>query len=464
MEEKDVIIGQLRAVIEQQAAQIRQLTERIVALEDQIARLKKNSSNSSKPPSSDIVKPPPPNSRRKGKRGRGGQVGHQKHVRPVFPPEQVDKIVEHQLKDAAGLRPLNQWRVVQQIELLDRPFVIVEHRARRYRCLRTGQIITAPLPPEVARAGLLGPRLSALVAYQKSACHMSYATTRAFLRDVFGVPLSTGQLAKVICKASAALAGAYEQLAAALPDQTRLGVDETGHKDNGSAHWTWCFRAKDFTLYKIDPSRGSDVLRKVLGEAFGGVLGCDYFSAYRKYMAEAGSTVQFCLAHLIREVRFLTEQADAVLSRWARKLLKHLRRLFGTLHRRTRMTGDAFARAMDRIRRAFLRQACRPPDRREAHTLAERFRRHGTSYFTFLTTPGVEPTNNLTEQAIRFVVIDRKVTQGTRGSVGQRWCERVWTLLATCAQQGRSAFAFLADSLAAHFRRQPPSSLLPAKL
>jgi len=76
----------------------------------------------------------------------------------------------------------------------------------------------------------------------------------------------------------------------------------------------------------------------------------------------------------------------------------------------------------------------------------------------------VAPTNNLTEQAIRFVVIDRKVTQGTRGSVGQRWRERIRTLLATCAQQGRSAFAFLVDSLAAHFRRQPPPLLLPANL
>ena len=457
MDDKDVIIQRL-------TEQVKTLLAEIVRLNAEIARLKKNSSNSSKPPSSDIVKPPPPNPRRKGKRKRGGQFGHRKCVRPVFPPEQVDKVIEHELKDAAGLRPLNQWRVVQQIELLDRPFVIVEHRARRYRCTRTGQIITAPLPPEVARAGLLGPRLSALVAYQKGACHMSYATIATFLRDVLGVSLSTGQLAKVVAKAGAALAGAYEQLAAALPDQPRLGVDETGHKDNGSAYWTWCFRAKDFTLYKIDPSRGSDVLREVLGEAFGGVLGCDYFSAYRKYMAEAGATVQFCLAHLIREVRFLAEQADAVLSRWAGKLLKHLRRLFRMLHRRAKTPAERFARAMDHIRRAFLRQVSRPPDRREARTLAERFRRHGTSYFTFLTTGGVAPTNNLTEQAIRFVVIDRKVTQGTRGSVGQRWCERVWTLLATCAQQGRSAFAFLVDSLAAHFRRRPPPSLLPAKL
>jgi len=268
----------------------------------------------------------------------------------------------------------------------------------------------------------------------------------------------------VVRKAGAALAGAYEQLAAALPHQPRLGVDETGHKDNGRAHWTWCFRAKDFTLCKIDPSCGSDVLREVLGEAFGGVPGCDYFSAYRKYMAEAGSTVQFCLAHLIREVRFLAEQADVVLSRCGRKLPGHLRRLFRMLHRRAKTPAERFARAMDHIRRAFLRQVSRPPDRREARTLAERFGLHGDSYFTFLTTPGVPPTNNLTAQAIRFVVIDRKVTQGTRGSVGQRWCECVWTLLATCAQQGRSSFTFLVDGLTAHFRRRPPPLLLPANL
>ncbi|MCD6175238.1 MAG: hypothetical protein J7K65_05655, partial [Planctomycetes bacterium] len=35
-------------------------------------------------------------------------------------------------------------------------------------------------------------------------------------------------------------------------------------------------------------------------------------------------------------------------------------------------------------------------------------------YFLFLEREGVNPTNNLSEQAIRFVVIDRRITQGTR--------------------------------------------------
>lgn len=457
MDEKDVIIAQL-------TAQVQSLSQRVRELEAEIARLKKNSFNSSKPPSSDIVKPRTVKTRRRRRRKRGGQRGHRKHVRPPFTPEEIDEVIEYELGDTAGLRPLNDWRVIQQIELVDRPFVVTEYRARRYRCERTGKIVTAPLPPEVVRAGLLGPRLSALVAYHKGACHMSYCTIQTFLRDVVGVSVSTGQLAKVTHKASQALAGAYEELAAALPHEPHVGADETGHKDDGRKFWTWCFRPEEFTLFKIAASRGSEVLKAVLGETFGGVLGCDYFSAYRKYMADVGAPVQFCLAHLIREVRFLAEHADGVLARWGKKLLVHLRTLFHTLHRQTRMTADRFARAMERIRRAFLRQVRRPPDRTEAWTLAERFRQHGESYFTFLITPGVEPTNNLTEQAIRFVVIDRKITQGTRGDRGQRWCERIWTVLATCAQQGPSAFEFLVESITAHLSAHPTPSLLPVNL
>jgi hypothetical protein len=84
-------------------------------------------------------------------------------------------------------------------------------------------------------------------------------------------------------------------------------VDETGLKEYNRRLWTWCFRASLFTLFKIEPSRGSDVLLEVLGREFNGVLGCDYFSAYRKYMGDCSVQLQFCLAHLLRDVRFLTE-------------------------------------------------------------------------------------------------------------------------------------------------------------
>src|SRR4051812_10763419 len=101
------------------------------------------------------------------------------------------------------------------------------------------------------------------------------------------------------------------------------------------------------------------------------------------------------------------------------------------------------------------------PATKHSRNMAARFEKHGASYFQFLTTPGVEPTNNLAEQAIRFVVIDRLITQGTRSEGGNRWCERIWTVIASCTQQGRSVFEYLEVAVGAWFAGTEPPSLLP---
>jgi transposase len=97
----------------------------------------------------------------------------------------------------------------------------------------------------------------------------------------------------------------------------------------------------------------------------------------------------------------------------------------------------------------------------ESENLADRFYRHIDSYFRFITTPGIEPTNNLAEQAIRFVAIHRRLTQGTRGPAGQTWCERIWTAIATCEQQDRSVLHFLVEAVTAYFQSSPAPSLVP---
>ena len=100
-----------------------------------------------------------------------------------------------------------------------------------------------------------------------------------------------------------------------------------------------------------------------------------------------------------------------------------------------------FQRRLEAARSEVLRLGTQVPATRASGNRAARLESHGESYFRFITEPGLEPTNNLAEQAIRFVVIDRRITQGTRGERGDRWCERIWTVMATCSQQGRSVFA-----------------------
>ena len=141
-------------------------------------------------------------------------------------------------------------------------------------------------------------------------------------------------------------------------------------------------------------------------------------------------------------------------------MLDRLRQLFHIIHRRERMSEAGFQRALEKARKELNFTATHPPYASAAQNLAERFRKHGAAYFQFITTPGIEPTNNLAEQAIRFVVIDRRITQGTRGQAGCRWSERIWTTIATCTQQGQSVFDFLQRAVHAHFTGQPAPSLL----
>lgn len=465
LEEKLFGVMERNAQLEEE---VTRLHEDNAKLQQQLAAARKNSSTSSKPPSSDMVKPPKPPRKDRKKRKRGGQPGHEQHLRSPFPPEDVEHFELYELDccpDCGGSLQLGKRPpdVLQQVEITDTPTVVTEHQGLAYWCPHCQKFHYAPLPEAVVKAGLFGPRLTALVAFMKGVCHASFSTIRKFLRDVACVPISRGYLAKLIAKVSQSLAAAYAELFERLPGEATLNIDETGHKEYRDKFWTWCFRAQLYTLFRIDKSRGSKVLVEVLGTEFNGVLGCDYFSAYRKYMREFDVLVQFCMAHLIRDVKFLMTLPGREEQSYGKRVRESLRELFAVIHRREKMTVTAFQKALEVAREQVMNAATtRVPATNHAQNLAKRFHQHGEAYFRFITTPGIEPTNNLAEQAIRFVVIDRRITQGTRSETGRRWCERIWTVIATCAQQGRSAFEFILDSVHAHFGGGLPPSLLPS--
>jgi transposase len=459
----------LQAQLETQQAELETLKLTLAQIQAQLAAARKDSSTSSKPPSSDIVKPPkPPPPDGQDKRHVGGQPGHPKRERALFPPEQLnagshDHYLELCPSCGHGLQPTAAApRVVQQIEIREVPLEIQEHCSHPGWCPHCQKVRYAPFPLSIERGGLVGPRLTTLIAYLKGPCHASFSTIRKFLRDVVQVTISRGQLAKIIGKVSQALEPPYEELLENLPTEARLNIDETGHKQNGDRMWTWCFRASLYTLFKIDPTRSGDVLIEVLGTEFNGVLGCDYFSAYRRYRREFGVLLQFCLAHLIRDVKYLITLPDARDRSYGEGLREALRQLFAVIHRREQLSAKDFQGQLEAARAEVMRRGTEDvPATKPSRNLARRLEQHGESYFRFLTTPGVEPTNNLAEQAIRFVVLDRLVTQGTRSEVGNRWCERIWTVIATCVQQGRSVFDYLYAAVEAWFHQSEAPSLLP---
>ncbi len=231
--------GQIDALRRSVAHLERELSECRVELSQcrvELAAARKNSSNSSKPPSGDITRPPRRlKGRGKSKRKIGGQPNHPKHQRPPFPPDQVDQVHDHTLDhcpDCGGAlaRAKAAPRVIQQAELVEKPIRIDEHRAHAYGCRRCRRVHYAAFPPEVRAGGLMGPRLTALTAYLKSACHASFSTVRRFFQDVLGFTVSRGYLSKVIRKVSRILQAPYDDLLRRLPHQKALNVDETANR------------------------------------------------------------------------------------------------------------------------------------------------------------------------------------------------------------------------------------------
>jgi transposase len=460
--------AQLQAANQELQKRIQHLEESVQQLQKQLAAAKKDSSTSSKPPSSDIVKPPKPAADpNESPRGLGGQPGHPPHFRLPFSAEQVTDTFLHCLSHCPDCGQLLEEtteppRLVQQIDLQPITLTIAEHRSQTSWCAHCHKSVAAPFPGHIENGGLFGPQLTALVAYLKGVCHASFSTIRKFFRDVLRLSISRGYLAKVIGKVSAALDQPYEELLELLPEEKIINADETGHKLNGVPWWTWCFRAELFVLFHIDAHRSADVLMDILGKEFQGVLGCDYFGAYRRYMRECNIMVQYCLAHLIRDIKFLTTLPGRDAKAYGERLRQLVRELFAIIHEREQLPGKVYQQRLQAKRVEIMAAGTTAvPQSKHCQTLAKRLQKHGDAYFTFITTPGIEPTNNLAEQAIRFVVIDRHITQGTRSEGGNRWSERIWTVMATCAAQGLSVYEFLNASIQAFWSGAPQPSLVP---
>lgn len=460
--ERDERIAALEKHIAELIKQNAKLAEQVATLSEQVAKLSKNSSNSSKPPSSDIVKPPKDKGTT-GRRRQGGQVGHRGVNRPPFPPERIDRTVPLdpgacRCGHKGGGQPIDEPRIQQVAELRENPILVTEYRLHGYTCSECGQTVWAELPEGVVEGQLFGPRLQALTGYMKGSLHASYRGLEAFCRDVLKLEVARSHLCNVIARVNEALAAPYEELQEHIPTEPVLNIDETGWKDKGIKYWIWAFCTPMLSFFCIAKSRSSRVLEDILGKTYGGTIVSDFFSAYVKY---ANALQQFCLAHLIRDIKFLTTLPDKNEQAFGDALLIQFRKLFHFWHLREKIPKDQFDRRMLRIKKRILALAAQEHLPPKSATLAKRFRKHGDAIFRFLFDPAVPPTNNAVEQTLRPSIIDRRITQGSRSLMGRQWNARIWTVLDTCRKQGRSAWQFLQDALSAHYFQTSTPSLLP---
>jgi transposase len=450
------------------------LAQRVVALEAEVrgltARLGQNSTNSSRPPSSDPPQTPRRPAAPPSGRPRGGQPGHVAHQRAVVPPARVDAIVDHRpLMCAHCAAPLAAAVASDDFvahQVTDLPPVraeVTEHRLHRVACAACGQATRATLPPEVP-VGAFGPRLQATVAVLSGPYRLSRRQVADVCGTVLDAPLAASSVDGLCQATAAALAAPVAAAQATLSTAPVANADETRWPQAGQTQWLWVVVTGLVTVFTIAASRGSQVIKGLLGADYGGTLGSDRYAGYA-WLDVAFR--QLCWAHLKRDLQGVVDRGGAAAA-VGTPALALVHDLFTAWHRYRDGTLDraGLQAAMQPVQVAFgavLDAGARCPDEKAAG-LCRALDRLWPALWTFVEEDGVEPTNNAAERALRPAVLWRTGSFGTRTDGGARFVARLLTVTATCKQQGRSVLDYLTAVCTAAQLGQPIPSLLPATL
>jgi transposase len=447
--------------LEERDRQIAQLKKRVVELETQLGQ---NSNNSHKPPSSD----PPGTRPSKATTGRkrGGQPGHKPNRRTMLPPEKVTRRTE--VKPSAckccGGRRLHKAgappRVHQVLEVPEITPDVHEIRMHASECRDCGSTTWGELPPDVP-APMFGPRLLALIGYMLAA-RTSRRQLREMLSEVFGIPVSLGALSEAEARTSDAIATASDEAAGYVRAQPVKNVDASTWRIEGAYAALWTIATRFVVAFFVTPDAKAPGIRALLGTLHG-IMISDRGSQLGFWAMERR---QICWAHLIRKFVAFSERSDkgaqlgeslllvahAMLSQWHRVR-------DGTLSRaRFERVADNAQLAIERLLECGVALKIRGVSGACADMLA-----HKEALFTFARCPGVEPTNNHAERALRPFVLWRKTSYGSQSDRGRLFAQRIMTVAHSLRLQKRSIFQFLVEACQASSNGRTGPSVLPTR-
>lgn len=451
-----------RAFVHSLFDRIDELTKRVEILEAKLAA-KLTPQNSSLPPSTQHPHAKPLSKKPKSNRKQGGQPGHKRHSRPLVPTEQCDRVEKLApthcrccKRQLSGTDP-TPWRH-QVLELPSIKPHITEWQLSQLPCKRCGITTRAPMPVGEPK-GCYGPRLMAFSALLMVHFRQSKRKTAQFLTDFLNTPCSAASVVKMQTLVSEALTQPHEDLRTALQSEFTVHMDETPTKQKNEKAWMWVATSCRIAVFAIFSSRAATAISHLLGEGFRGIVCCD-----RAKMYYTLKHIQWCWAHLVRDIQAMIDSKLPDRVYIGTKLDEQAKAMFYQWHRykSQELAWDEFQKEVIPIAKEFreiLYQGGGSHDgklRRQCLSLYA----HHENLWRFLCNPGVEPTNNAAERALRGPVIYRKLSFGTQSEEGSRFVERIFSVVETCRLQKRNCYDYLVNAVTAKMAGKSAPNLL----
>jgi transposase len=431
-------IRQLMELNEQLRHEIELLKARIKELEARLAKYEN---------------PHTPPSLRRGGKGRrehnegelgkpGQKIGHEGVTRPHAKPDRQVEVTAARCPDCGtGLgNPIRiESKIVEEIPE-PQPVIVTEYKIAHYRCPRCRKEVAAS-DANCPIEGRFGNNIIAQATLLKYEDRLPHRKIQDALGRMYGLDISPATILDLTRRAADAVQPQYDMILDRIRNAPIVYIDETSIDVQGELHWIWIFTTPSEIFVVIRKSRGMKVLMEVLTRKFSGIIVCDGWRPYPKFTKR----IQRCWAHLLRESKDLAEKIEEAIP-----LHKELAQLYQELNDKLKADPPPeVRRELWQEARATLQQLLMEYHNSDGvRKLIGKISNGFDYWFTFIIHPGVEPTNNRAERALREHVILRKIVGTLRNGKGTAIHERIMTVLATWEQQGLNSFQMLRSSLA----------------
>ena len=476
-----------KATPESVKAVVTVLNERLGYIEEQ---LKQNCQNSSRPPSSDRLS----NSGKSNDKKKKKKLKSKANPKPTNSSSEKKKIRKRlypleACKEVHIHRPENCQHCGEKLsgtdeqpyrhQIIEIPALsayVIEHQLHQLECDCCGQKTRSILPSKFPSTGY-GDRLAAIVAWLSGEHRQSHRMVKSLLMNLFGIEISRGSINRLRQQMSEAIAEAVEEAQDYVQGQQMLHGDETGFSQgNGDGlnpqrrkGWLWVLATPLVKVFEISLSRGQDIAKALVGEKFKGIFISDRYSAYNWLKVEQR---QLCWAHIKRDLTAIS-QRPGISQEIGEALLRREGRLFRWWHRlrNGRLSREQFQEAVKSLREGFKTElekaAALPIGKKEKSLLGKTVRtarqllQLEAALWTFVEVEGVEPTNNVAEQALRSAVIWRRTSFGSQSKKGSEFVARILTVVSSLKAQQRNPLDYLTKACYAKRLGLMPPTLLP---
>jgi len=360
--------------------------------------------------------------------------------------------------DLRGQDPLESAneRIIEDIVAPPEETVVTQVTQLKKYCPDCQQVTTAG--SDLALPGAdIGLNATVLMCYLWVALCLPYTKIKEYLGTFHKLSLSTSGLSYHVIKVAEIMKDVHAEILNSIKHGEILHADETGWRVRGRPWWLWVFGTKDTAYFTVDKTRGSAVVRRVLGEIFFGVLVVDGWSAYLYLLCEQ----QSCLSHLLRKIRkfrdafpHLTDIVKFYLK--FRRIIRDGERLQKS---RDQLGELVFKRRLKRLKQRLADLLLWPNPDDVLVEIIKKVKRQQPRILTFVEHPGVPTHNNYAEYLIRIGVLKRKISGGSVSAEGAEAYAILLSVYSTCKLRGISFPKYLKQSLVQYVKTGRPLHL-----